>query len=119
MKPWRTDGAAFRLWVAAAIAVWSGAVVVEGPRQVRADPRAPLIGRTRVVRSACSGALLTLVTLALYASRLGHGAPYARAAAMVVIVVGIHLLRLRQKYSVNANLFRQFKIALKWARIFF
>jgi CubicO group peptidase (beta-lactamase class C family) len=37
MKLCRTDGAAFRLWVAAAIAVWSGAVVVEGPRQVRAE----------------------------------------------------------------------------------
>jgi len=52
------------------------------------DPRAALIGRTRVVRSACSGAVLTLVTLALYAARLGRGVPYARAAAMVVLIVG-------------------------------
>jgi P-type Ca2+ transporter type 2C len=52
------------------------------------DPRAPLIGRTRVVRSACSGALLTLVTLALYAARLSRGVAYARAAAMVVVIAG-------------------------------
>jgi Ca2+-transporting ATPase len=52
------------------------------------DPRAPLIGRTRVLRSACSGALLALATLILYASRLSRGVPYARAAAMVVIVLG-------------------------------
>jgi Ca2+-transporting ATPase len=52
------------------------------------DPRAPLIGRTRILRSACSGALLALVTLALYAARLDRGMSYARAAAMVVVVVG-------------------------------
>jgi Ca2+-transporting ATPase len=57
-------------------------------RRAPRDPRAPLIGRARALRSACSGVLLTLVTLALYASRLDRGAPYARAAAMVVVIVG-------------------------------
>jgi CubicO group peptidase (beta-lactamase class C family) len=41
MKPWRTDGAALRLWVAAAIAVCSGAIVVGTPRQVRAESAVP------------------------------------------------------------------------------
>jgi CubicO group peptidase (beta-lactamase class C family) len=41
MKPWRIDGPASRLWVAAAIAVWSGAIVVGTPHQVHAESAAP------------------------------------------------------------------------------
>src|SRR6266446_7257871 len=41
MKPWRTDGAALRLWVAAAIAVCSSAIVVGTPCRVRAESAAP------------------------------------------------------------------------------
>ncbi|HVA41641.1 MAG TPA: HAD-IC family P-type ATPase, partial [Candidatus Binataceae bacterium] len=52
------------------------------------DPRAPLIGRAQFARSAFSGALLTVAVLAEYASRLDRGEPYARAAAMVVVILG-------------------------------
>ena len=52
------------------------------------DPYAPLIGRAQVIRSALSGALLTVAALAEYAARLDRGAPYARAAAMVVVILG-------------------------------
>jgi CubicO group peptidase (beta-lactamase class C family) len=41
MKPWRTDGAALRLCVAAAIALGLGAIVVESSHQVRAELAAP------------------------------------------------------------------------------
>jgi CubicO group peptidase (beta-lactamase class C family) len=37
MKRWRTDGAASRLWVAAAIAVWSGAIVAGTRYEARAE----------------------------------------------------------------------------------
>ncbi len=52
------------------------------------NPTAPLIGHARIVRSALCGALLTGVTLAMYAARLGDGESYARAAAMAVVVLG-------------------------------
>src|SRR5438105_8865554 len=41
MKPWRTDGAALRLWVAAAIAGLVGAIIVGAPHEVGAEPAAP------------------------------------------------------------------------------
>ena len=40
MKRWRTDGAALRLWLAAAIAVGSGAIVVGTPHQANAESTA-------------------------------------------------------------------------------
>ncbi len=52
------------------------------------DPHAPLIGRARIIRSAISGALLTAAALTVYAARLDRGAPYARGAAMVVVILG-------------------------------
>ena len=52
------------------------------------DPRAPLIRRPQVIRSAFSGALLTVAALAEYAARLDRGETYARAAAMVVVILG-------------------------------
>jgi len=52
------------------------------------DPHAPLIGRAQVMRSAFSGALLTVAALAEYAMGLDRGESYARATAMVVIVLG-------------------------------
>jgi Ca2+-transporting ATPase len=52
------------------------------------DPHAPLIGSARVLRSTCSGALLTVAALSEYAARLNRGEPYARAAAMVVVILG-------------------------------
>jgi P-type Ca2+ transporter type 2C len=52
------------------------------------DPHAPLIGRAQVMRSAFSGALLMVAALAEYATRLDRGEPYARAAAMVVVILG-------------------------------
>jgi hypothetical protein len=41
MKRWRTDGAASRLWIAAAIAVWSSAIVGGTPHQANAESTAP------------------------------------------------------------------------------
>jgi CubicO group peptidase (beta-lactamase class C family) len=41
MKPWRTDGAALRLWVAAAIAVLSGAIVAGTPHPLCAESAVP------------------------------------------------------------------------------
>jgi Ca2+-transporting ATPase len=52
------------------------------------DPHAPLIGSARLLRSTCSGALLAVAALSEYAARLNHGEPYARAAAMVVVIMG-------------------------------
>jgi Ca2+-transporting ATPase len=52
------------------------------------DPRAPLLGRAQVTRSLLSGVLLTAAALIEYASRLDRGEDYARAAAMVVIILG-------------------------------
>jgi Ca2+-transporting ATPase len=52
------------------------------------DPRAPLLGRPQLTRSFLSGGLLAAAALIEYASRLDRGEPYARAAAMVVIIVG-------------------------------
>src|SRR6266852_1657043 len=40
MKRWRTDSAALRLWLAAAIAVGSGAIVVGTPHRGNADSTA-------------------------------------------------------------------------------
>jgi Ca2+-transporting ATPase len=52
------------------------------------DPRAPLLGRAQVTRSLLSGVLLTAAALIEYASRLSRGEAYARAAALVVIILG-------------------------------
>ena len=41
MKRWRIDGAALRIWLAAAIAVGSGAIVVDTPHQANAESTAP------------------------------------------------------------------------------
>src|SRR5207237_7300931 len=41
MKPRRTDGAALRLWAAAAIAGLVGAIIVGAPHEVGAEPAAP------------------------------------------------------------------------------
>jgi Ca2+-transporting ATPase len=56
------------------------------------DPRSPLLGRARALRSALSGAMLAVVALAAYAARLDHGEAYARGAAMVVVVMGSLIL---------------------------
>ena len=52
------------------------------------DPYAPLIGRAQLLRSALSGALLTAAALTAYDARLERGEPYARAAAMAVLILG-------------------------------
>lgn len=52
------------------------------------DPSAPLLRAGVIFRSILTGALLTLLTLALYASRLHKGEDYARGAAMALIVAG-------------------------------
>jgi Ca2+-transporting ATPase len=57
-------------------------------RRLPRDPRAPLIGRAQVMRSAFSGALMTAAALMAFAARLDRGEPYARADAMVVVILG-------------------------------
>jgi len=51
-------------------------------------PAAPIVERSSAVRSALSGALLTVTALTLFALRLREGENYARSVAMVVAVVG-------------------------------
>ncbi|HEY9157117.1 cation-transporting P-type ATPase [Candidatus Binatus sp.] len=51
-------------------------------------PASPLVERPAAYRAALSGALLTVMALALFALRLRHGENYARSVAMVVAVVG-------------------------------
>ena len=51
-------------------------------------PAAPIVERSGAIRAALSGALLTVVALALFALRLREGETYARSVAMVVAVVG-------------------------------
>ena len=60
-----------------------------------APPRpasAPLVPRGPALRSALSGALLAAGALTLYAVRLNGGGPYARSAAMAVVIGGCLLL---------------------------
>jgi Ca2+-transporting ATPase len=52
------------------------------------DPSAALIGRAQAVRSAVSGLLLTGATIAEFIICLYRGEPYARAAAMAVLIPG-------------------------------
>ena len=52
------------------------------------DPRAPLLGRPQLTRSLLSGGLLAAAVLIEYGLRLDQGQAYARAAAMVVIILG-------------------------------
>ena len=51
-------------------------------------PSAPIVERPAAYRAALSGALLTVMALALFALRLRDGENYARSVAMVVAVVG-------------------------------
>ncbi len=51
-------------------------------------PSAPIVERPAAYRAALSGALLTMMALALFALRLRDGENYARSVAMVVAVVG-------------------------------
>jgi Ca2+-transporting ATPase len=51
-------------------------------------PGAPLLARGRIARSAITGALLTIAALALYAIRYRVDVEEARAAALVVVIVG-------------------------------
>jgi len=56
------------------------------------DPAAPIISLASASRSIISGAILAVLTLGLYAARLHHGEPYARDAALALIVSGSLLL---------------------------
>jgi Ca2+-transporting ATPase len=52
------------------------------------DPAAPLIATGAALRSILSGALLAAGALAIYATRLSGGGPYARGVAMAVVIGG-------------------------------
>jgi Ca2+-transporting ATPase len=51
-------------------------------------PASPIVEGPAAIRAALSGVLLTVVALALFASRLTAGENYARSVAMVVVVTG-------------------------------
>jgi len=51
-------------------------------------PASPIVESPAAYRAALSGALLTVMALALFALRLHEGENYARSVAMVVAVVG-------------------------------
>jgi Ca2+-transporting ATPase len=51
-------------------------------------PQSPIVERSAAIRAALSGALLTVMALALFAIRLREGEIYARSVAMVVAVIG-------------------------------
>jgi Ca2+-transporting ATPase len=51
-------------------------------------PASPMVERSAAIRAALSGALLTVMALALFTLRLHEGENYARSVAMVVAVVG-------------------------------
>ncbi len=52
------------------------------------DPGAPLVAAGAALRSVLSGAFLATGALAIYATRLSGGGPYARGVAMAVVVGG-------------------------------
>ena len=52
------------------------------------DPGAPLVVARAALRSVLCGALLAAGALAIYATRLSGGGPYARGVAMAVVVGG-------------------------------
>ena len=56
------------------------------------DPKAPLLPRPLLVRSAVSGALVTLFALALFAWRLRDGETAARSLAVTTVIAGSLLL---------------------------
>ncbi|MGZ6143592.1 MAG: HAD-IC family P-type ATPase, partial [Myxococcales bacterium] len=56
------------------------------------DPKAPLLPRPLLVRSAVSGALITLFALALFAFRLRDGETTARSLAVTTVIAGSLLL---------------------------
>jgi len=55
-------------------------------------PRAPLLARGHVMRSAVSGALLTIAALGVFGLRYPAGVESARAAALAVVIAGNLLL---------------------------
>ncbi|HVZ79160.1 MAG TPA: cation transporting ATPase C-terminal domain-containing protein, partial [bacterium] len=65
------------------------------------DPAAPFLSRPEVLRSALSGLLLTLATLAFFARRLPAGEAYARGAGLTVLVLGILLLTWAERAGVR------------------
>jgi Ca2+-transporting ATPase len=61
-------------------------------RQPPRDPRAPMLPRAAMVRSALSGGLLTLVVFLFYLWKLGQGAAPARTLALATLIIGYQLL---------------------------
>ncbi len=61
------------------------------------DPRAPMLARGAVLRSAVSGGLLTLAVLALFAWKAPAGADHARGLALAALTVGYQLLVLFER----------------------
>jgi P-type Ca2+ transporter type 2C len=66
-------------------------------RQPPRDPRAPMLPKAAVVRSAAAGTLLTAGVLLVYVATLGRGAAPARTVALVALVVGYQLLALVER----------------------
>ncbi len=82
------------------------------------DPKAPMLPRTSVLRSAVSGALLTIAVFALYASNALGSADHARAMALATLIVGYQILALVERATSaqgpSAFLPRSFRFWIIW-----
>jgi Ca2+-transporting ATPase len=82
------------------------------------DPRAPMLPRAAMLRSALSGALLTAVVFVVYAWTLDAGTGQARGIALGTLILGYQLLviveRAASTRSARAFLPRSFRFWLIW-----
>jgi Ca2+-transporting ATPase len=61
------------------------------------DPRAPMLPRRSVVRSALSGALLTVAAFVVYAWRARENAEQSRGVALATLILGYQILVLVER----------------------
>jgi P-type Ca2+ transporter type 2C len=61
------------------------------------NPRAPMLPRDAVARSAASGALLTVAVLVMYWLGIGKGADQARGLALATLILGYQLVVLVER----------------------
>ena len=83
------------------------------------DPKAPLLPRALVTRSAISGSLITALALALFAWRLRDGETAARSLAVTTVIAGSLLLvfaeRAMDRSWLQAGLPREPRFWAVWA----
>ena len=61
------------------------------------DPRAPMLPRGAVLRSALSGSLLTVAVFLVYAWRVGQQPSRARGLALATLIIGYQILALVER----------------------